>query len=266
MNVLQINNLTKTFGGLVAVDDVSFSIKEGQILGLIGPNGAGKTTVFNLITGVYKVSSGQISLLGKDIHNQEPHVIAQMGITRTFQNIRLFKKKTAYQNIYTACHLSAKYTLAESLLLGAMPKSLIKDTRYAKEEAALRNYADELLHIMGLEDRRDFLSNNLPYGLQRRLEIARALALCPKLLLLDEPAAGMNPEETEQLMLLIDNIRKQSSLTVLIIEHHMDLVMGLCDYIVVLNFGQNIAQGDAAEVQGNKAVKEAYLGEEGDFI
>lgn len=265
MDVLQINNLTKTFGGLVAVNDVTFKIKEGQILGLIGPNGAGKTTVFNLITGIYKVTEGKINLAGRDIQNKEPHQIAQMGITRTFQNIRLFKKMTAYQNVYTACHLSAKYTLAEGLLLGALPRSITKNTRYAKEEAALKDYADELLHIMGLSDRRDFLSNNLPYGVQRRLEIARALALRPKLLLLDEPAAGMNPEETEQLMVLIDKIRRQFSLTVLIIEHHMDLVMGLCDYIVVLNFGQKIAQGTAEEIQNNNTVKEAYLGEEGDF-
>ena len=262
MSVLTINGLTKVFGGLMAVDNVSFSIKQNEILGLIGPNGAGKTTVFNLITGVYKVSSGEISLLGKPIQNLEPHLIAQAGITRTFQNIRLFKKMTTFDNVFTACHLSTSYGLAESLILGSLPKALIKKTRYAKEEKAIRDYSNELLCIMGLEDRRDFLANNLPYGLQRRLEIARALALKPRLLLLDEPAAGMNPEETDRLMELIKNIRDKFKLTVLLIEHHMSLVMGISDNIVVLNFGAKIAEGSAIEIQNNHAVKEAYLGEE----
>jgi len=262
MAVLAVDALTKTFGGLIAVDKVSFTINEREIFGLIGPNGAGKTTVFNLVTGVYKITEGSISLFGKPIHNMEPHKIARSGITRTFQNIRLFKKMTAYDNIYTACHLSAKYSLAEALVMGVMPQKLVKNSRYAKEEKAIREYADELLNMMGLYERKDFMANNLPYGLQRRLEIARALAVRPKLLLLDEPAAGMNPEETESLMVLIRDIRDRFNLTVLVIEHHMDLVMGICENIVVLNFGAKIAEGTAKDIQNNHAVKEAYLGEE----
>ena len=262
MAVLTIDSLTKAFGGLVAVNDVSFSIKEKEIFGLIGPNGAGKTTVFNLVTGVYQVTNGTISLFDKQIQNQEPYKIAQSGITRTFQNIRLFKKMTAFDNIYTAGHLSANYSLAEGLIMGSLPKKLIANTRYAKEEKALKEYSAELLNIMGLYDRKDFIASNLPYGLQRRLEIARALAVRPKLLLLDEPAAGMNDEETVSLMELIRDIRDKFDLTILLIEHHMDLVMGVCDNIVVLNFGAKIAEGTAKEVQNNKVVKEAYLGEE----
>jgi len=262
MAVLTVNELTKTFGGLTAVDNVSFTINEREIFGLIGPNGAGKTTVFNLVTGVYKVTNGTISLFGKQVHNLEPHKIAQSGITRTFQNIRLFKKMTAYDNIYTACHLSAKYSLPEALVMGVIPQKLIQNSRFAKAEKAIREYTNELLNMMGLYDRKDFMANNLPYGLQRRLEIARALAVRPRLLLLDEPAAGMNPEETESLMYLIRDIRDKFNLTVLVIEHHMDLVMGICENIVVLNFGEKIAEGTAREIQNNHAVKEAYLGEE----
>lgn len=264
MSVLKIDQLTKTFGGLTAVDNVSFEIKQNEVFGLIGPNGAGKTTVFNLITGVYNVTSGKIEFLGKEINNKPPFEIAQAGITRTFQNIRLFKKLSVFDNIFTACHLGANYTLAEAIVFGALPKALTKNSRYAKEEAALKQYTEELLEIMGLYDRRDFIANNLPYGLQRRLEIARALAVKPKLLLLDEPAAGMNPEETMQLMTLIDEIRKKFDLTVLLIEHHMDLVMGVCDNIAVLNFGAKIAEGKAKDIQDNPLVKEAYLGEEED--
>ena len=262
MSVLKINQLTKSFGGLTAVDDVSFEINQNEVFGLIGPNGAGKTTVFNLITGVYKVTSGDIEFLGQKIQDKTPFEIAQGGITRTFQNIRLFKKLSVFDNIYTACHLRANYSLAEAVVFGALPKFLVKNSRYAKQEKQLQEYTDELLEIMGLYDRKDFVASNLPYGLQRRLEIARALAVKPKLLLLDEPAAGMNPEETNQLMNLIDDIRKKFDLTVLLIEHHMDLVMGVCDNIAVLNFGAKIAEGKAAEIQSNPLVKEAYLGEE----
>lgn len=251
--ILELKGLTKTFGGLTAVGNVDFKVEKDSITGLIGPNGAGKTTIFNLITGVYKVSSGNIIFEGKDIANKEPYQIADAGITRTFQNIRLFKKLTVYENVLTACHFNADYTLLDSVL--RLPK-------FRKQEKALNDQAAELLQIMGLESRRDLVANNLPYGLQRRLEIARALALRPKLLLLDEPAAGMNPEETEQLMNMISEIRTKFNLTILIIEHHMDLIMGVCEGIMVLNFGCKLAEGTPREVQNNKSVIEAYLGVE----
>lgn len=251
--ILELKGLTKTFGGLTAVGNVDFKVEKDSITGLIGPNGAGKTTIFNLITGVYKVSSGNIIFEGKDIANKEPYQIADAGITRTFQNIRLFKKLTVYENVLTACHFNADYTLLDSVL--RLPK-------FRKQEKALNDQAAELLQIMGLESRRNLVANNLPYGLQRRLEIARALALRPKLLLLDEPAAGMNPEETEQLMNMISEIRTKFNLTILIIEHHMDLIMGVCEGIMVLNFGCKLAEGTPREVQNNKSVIEAYLGVE----
>jgi len=262
MALLEVSNLTKQFGGLTAVNDVSFKIENNKIMGLIGPNGAGKTTVFNLITGIYKITSGSIMFNGIDIHNKETYKIATAGITRTFQNIRLFKKQTVYDNILTACHNNSKYTLGEAILFGAMPKSLVKNTRFAKEEKMLCDEAQELMKIMGLTDRRDFVANNLPYGLQRRLEIARALAASPKLLLLDEPAAGMNPDETDKLMELIGEIRNRFKISILLIEHHMDLVMGICDDITVLNFGGVIADGNPHEIQNNPKVKLAYLGGE----
>ncbi|HOX11570.1 MAG TPA: ABC transporter ATP-binding protein [Spirochaetia bacterium] len=252
--ILEVKGLTKRFGGLAAVDNVSFSVREGGISGLIGPNGAGKTTIFNLITGVYKVTEGSVSFSGSEITNMEPFRIADRGITRTFQNIRLFKNLTVYENVLTACHMSAKYSI---------PEALLRLPRYLREEKALRAKAEDLLSIMGLTERRDVQANNLPYGLQRRLEIVRALALDPKLLLLDEPAAGMNPDETEQLMRLISEIRTRFKLTVLVIEHHMDLVMRLCESIVVLNFGQKLAEGTADEIRGDPRVVEAYLGSGG---
>ncbi len=252
--ILEVKGLTKRFGGLAAVDNVSFSVREGGISGLIGPNGAGKTTIFNLITGVYKVTEGSVSFSGSEITNMEPFRIADRGITRTFQNIRLFKNLTVYENVLTACHMSAKYSI---------PEALLRLPRYLREEKALRTKAEDLLSIMGLTERRDVQANNLPYGLQRRLEIVRALALDPKLLLLDEPAAGMNPDETEQLMRLISEIRTRFKLTVLVIEHHMDLVMRLCESIVVLNFGQKLAEGTADEIRGDPRVVEAYLGSGG---
>lgn len=251
--ILELKGLTKTFGGLTAVGNVDFKVEKDSITGLIGPNGAGKTTIFNLITGVYKVSGGNIIFESKDIANLEPYMIADAGITRTFQNIRLFKKLTVYENVLTACHFNADYTLLDSVL--RLPK-------FRKQEKALNDQAAELLEIMGLDSRKDLVANNLPYGLQRRLEIARALALRPKLLLLDEPAAGMNPEETEQLMNLIAEIRTRFNLTILIIEHHMDLIMGVCENIMVLNFGCKLAEGTPREVQNNKSVIEAYLGVE----
>ena len=260
--VLKVTDLTKTFGGLTAVDKVNFELPDNQILGLIGPNGSGKTTIFNLITGVYKLTSGDISYFGKNIHNTPPFKIAQMGITRTFQNIRLFKKLSAYENIFTAMHLNMRYNIGEALLFGMIPQKLAGGSRYHREEAKVKEETEKLLEIVGLTDRKDISANNLPYGLQRRLEIARALALNPKLLLLDEPAAGMNPDETHRLGELITRIRGDFNLTVLLIEHHMDLVMEICDNIVVLNFGAKIAEGAAAEIQKDRHVQEAYLGEE----
>ena len=251
--ILELKGLTKRFGGLAAVNDVSFKVREGGISGLIGPNGAGKTTIFNLITGVYKVTEGQILFQGQPIQDQEPYKIACAGVTRTFQNIRLFKDLSVFDNVFTACHLSAKHSIVESVL--RLP-------RYWKEDKAMREKALSLLQFMGLEERQDITASNLPYGLQRRLEITRALALDPKLLLLDEPAAGMNPDETENLMRMIGEIRKKFNLSVLVIEHHMDLIMGICEHIHVLNFGCTLADGSAEAVANDPKVVEAYLGAE----
>ena len=255
MSVLSLRNLTKQFGGLTAVDNVTFDIEEGEIFGLIGPNGAGKTTIFNLITGIYGITSGEIYFYDNKLGNIKPFEIANMGITRTFQNIRLFKKLTAYDNVLTACHKLVDYSIADSI---------IRFGKFKSQEKSLYDKTSELLKLMGLWDYRDIVASNLPYGLQRKLEIARALALEPKLLLLDEPAAGMNPEETMQLMQLIKEIRDRFKLTVLIIEHHMDLIMGVCDRIFVLNFGIPLALGTPKEVREDKKVIEAYLGKEED--
>ncbi|MBP1927236.1 branched-chain amino acid transport system ATP-binding protein [Sedimentibacter acidaminivorans] len=253
MSVLSLKNVTKKFGGLTAVGNVSFNIEEGEIFGLIGPNGAGKTTIFNLITAIYNLTEGEITFYGQKLEKLKPFQIANMGITRTFQNIRLFKKLSTYDNVLTACHKSADYGIFSSI---------VRFGKFKKQEKELNEKTVELLKLMGLWEYKDMVASNLPYGLQRKLEIARALALNPKLLLLDEPAAGMNPEETIQLMELIREIRDKFDLTVLIIEHHMDLIMGVCDEIFVLNFGIPLAQGTPMEIQGNKSVVEAYLGKE----
>ena len=253
MSVLSLRNVTKRFGGLTAVDNVSFDIEQGEIFGLIGPNGAGKTTIFNLITSIYSISEGQILFYDRNLEKLKPFEIANMGITRTFQNIRLFKKLNVYDNVLTACHKSADYSLFNSV---------IRFGKFKSQENIINKKTDDLLKLMGLWDYKDIVASNLPYGLQRKLEIARALALDPKLLLLDEPAAGMNPEETMQLMELIKEIRDKFNITVLIIEHHMDLIMGVCDRIFVLNFGIPLALGTPKEIQENKKVIEAYLGKE----
>lgn len=253
--VLTLKSVTKRFGGLTAVDKVNFTIHRGEIFGLIGPNGAGKTTIFNLITGIYQLTEGDILFENKSIVSKQPFEIANAGVTRTFQNIRLFKNLTTYENILIACHKSADYNIFESVL---------RTPKFRRQEKELAKKTEGLLEMMGLSDRKDLVAANLPYGLQRRLEIARALALNPKLLLLDEPAAGMNPEETMNLMYLIRDIRDKLNITVLVIEHHMDLIMGVCDKIYVLNFGKPLAEGTPAEIQNNKSVVEAYLGKEED--
>ena len=255
--ILNVKNLTKNFGGLCAVSNVSMTINEGELIGLIGPNGAGKTTLFNLLTGVYEPSSGLIELMDQDksiqIGGLKPYKITNLGVARTFQNIRLFKSMTVLENVKVAMHKNIRYgTLAAILRLPT----------YYKEEKWVEEKAEELLKEVGLYSLRNELATNLPYGKQRRLEIARALAIQPKILYLDEPAAGMNPQETKELTELIDHIREEYKLTVILIEHDMSLVMKICERIYVLNYGKMIANGTPEEIKQNEFVVKAYLGEE----
>ena len=274
-NVLRLRDITMQFGGVVAINNLSMEINEGEIVALIGPNGAGKTTAFNCITGVYEPTNGCVEFGGKTIVENHPHgkmrrnyagmnagkytrvvhptpdKITKLGIARTFQNIRLFKTQTVFNNVLIAMHMNRTSNMFTAMLHLNM-----------REERAMRAEAMELLKIVGLENEADELATSLPYGKQRRLEIVRALATHPKLLLLDEPAAGMNPQETEELGEFIREIKDKFNLTIFMIEHHMNLVMGISDRIYVIDFGKQIAEGTPREVQDNPAVIAAYLGED----
>lgn len=250
--ILDVQNLSISFGGLHAVDDFHITIEKGQLYGLIGPNGAGKTTVFNLLTGVYKPDEGIIRLDGQDITGRSTIEVNMAGVARTFQNIRLFKNLSVLDNVKVGLHNHFRYSTLEGIL---------RLSRYHKVEKEMNERAMELLKVFDLDGQADFLASNLPYGKQRELEIARALATQPKLLLLDEPAAGMNPNETQDLMKTIRFVRDNFDVSILLIEHDMKLVSGICEKLTVLNFGRVLAQGDTSEVLNNPEVITAYLGE-----
>mgnify|MGYP000249607256 CR=1 FL=1 len=256
MALLKVSGLTKNFGGLCAVSNVNMEINEQELIGLIGPNGAGKTTLFNLLTGVYEPSEGKIELnvdgAMKEIGGMKPYAVTRMGLARTFQNIRLFKNLTALDNVKIAMHKNIKYGTLQAIL---------RTPNYYREEERVEQQAEELLKVVHLYDKRNELASNLPYGEQRRLEIARALATKPKVVFLDEPAAGMNPNETGELMDTIQFVCKNFDMTVLLIEHDMKLVSGICQKLTVLNFGQVLAQGKTRDVLNDPKVIKAYLGE-----
>ena len=252
MALLEVKSLGISFGGLRAVDDFNLKIEKGQLYGLIGPNGAGKTTVFNMLTGVYKPTDGSIFLDGENITGKKTIDINKAGIARTFQNIRLFHQQSVIDNVKIGLHNEHTYSTLSGIL--RLPS-------YRKTEKIMNEKAMELLEVFDLQDEADILASNLPYGKQRKLEIARALATDPKLLLLDEPAAGMNPNETKELMETIRFVRDKFDMTVLLIEHDMKLVSGICEELTVLNFGQVLAQGKTSDVLNNPEVIKAYLGE-----
>lgn len=253
MSLLKIDKLHKSFGGLSAVQNFNFELEEKELVGLIGPNGAGKTTVFNLITGVYKPNQGKIFFLDKEITGMQPFNICKQGIARTFQNIRLFNQLSVLDNVKIALHKNVGYGLFDAIF---------RTKSFYKGEAEIEAKVLSLLKIFKLENKIDELACNLPYGEQRRLEIARAMATNPTVLILDEPAAGMNPQETHELMELILWLREEFNVAILLIEHDMSLVMGVCERIYVLDYGQVIAHGKPADIRNNKRVVEAYLGEE----
>jgi branched-chain amino acid transport system ATP-binding protein len=251
--LLHLDHVTMQFGGLKAVCDLDLQIGEGELVGLIGPNGAGKTTVFNVITGVYTPTAGRILLDGRPIQGMKPHQIARRGITRTFQNIRLFGSRSCRDNVCIASHQRARAGLWDAVFV---------TRRYLEDEATMRRNADALLEVLGLSAWADVRASELPYGQQRRLEIARALAGKPRLLLLDEPAAGLNPQESDELMHLIERIRGEFQVTILLIEHDMRVVMGICRRIAVLDYGLKICEGTPGQIRTDPKVIEAYLGEE----
>ncbi len=249
--ILKMQNLEKHFGGVKAIDNFSLEVQPGMIYGLIGPNGAGKTTIFNTITGIYKADGGEIFFNGKNITNIQPHEAAAAGIARTFQNIRLFSNLSVKENVVISCNMHSSYGLADALLRTGKYRRTVKET----EEKAM-----SFLEIVGLADKADERASSLPYGHQRKLEIARAMATDPRLLLLDEPAAGMNADESLELVDFILQLRKQFPITVLMIEHHMDVVTNLCDACTVLNFGKTLASGSVDAIRKNPEVIAAYLG------
>ena len=251
--ILRTENLGISFGGLKAVQDVNIEIKKKQLYGLVGPNGAGKTTVFNMLTGVYRPTTGKIYLDGENITGKSQETINHKGIARTFQNIRLFNNMTVIRNVLVGLHNQPEFKCS-------MIESMFRLPRHFRCEKAMREKAKSILRVVGLEEERNYLSCNLPYGKQRKLEIARALATNPKLLLLDEPAAGMNPNETADLMNIITRIRDEYDMTILLIEHDMKFVSGLCDEVTVLNFGTVLAQGDTKTALNDPEVIKAYIG------
>jgi branched-chain amino acid transport system ATP-binding protein len=251
--ILELKEVSRYFGGVQAVKDMSFKVERGGMTGLIGPNGAGKTTIFNLVTGVYKVTSGYIEYNGKNINNLKTYEVTSIGVARTFQNLRLFPRSGVLENVMTAAQQHFKYSFAEALShMGS----------WRAKERSIRKESMAFLDLVGLADRAEQLAGTLPYGLQRRLEIARALSLRPSLLLLDEPAAGMNADEVLSLNDLIIKIHADFKLTILVIEHHMDMIMSICPHIVCMNFGAKIAEGTPEEIQNHPDVLKAYLGED----